>query len=118
KECDIKGKNRPVQERLMHPAVSAAMIELVKGPLDLGPTGTASALRTGVIPGMDPLGEAVWKLKPDQKKERTLAFPLDEAGELAGKTGTATNGDGRTSDVWLLLFIPGPPQHPEEGIVL
>jgi len=118
KECDIKGENRPVQERLMHPAVSAAMIELLKGPLDLGPTGTASALRTGVIPGMDPLGEAVWKLKPDQKKERTLAFPLDEAGELAGKTGTATNADGRTSDVWLLLFIPGPPQHPEKGIVL
>jgi len=118
RECDIKGENRPVQERLMHPAVSAAMIELLKGPLDLGPTGTASALRTGVIPGMDPLGEAVWKLKPDQKKERTLAFPLDEAGELAGKTGTATNADGRTSDVWLLLFIPGPPQHPEEGIVL
>jgi membrane peptidoglycan carboxypeptidase len=118
KECDIKGKNRPVEERLMHPAVSAAMIELLKGPLDLGPTGTASALRTGVIPGMDPLGEAVWKLKPDQKKERTLAFPLDEAGELAGKTGTATNADGRTSDVWLLLFIPGPPEHPEKGIVL
>src|SRR6478672_1118396 len=27
KDCDIKGENRPAQERLMHPAVSAAMIE-------------------------------------------------------------------------------------------
>ena len=26
KDCDIKGESRPVQERLMHPAVSAAMI--------------------------------------------------------------------------------------------
>jgi membrane peptidoglycan carboxypeptidase len=118
KECDIKGENRPAQERLMHPAVSAAMIELLKGPLDLGPTGTASGLRTGVIPGMDPLGDAVWKLKADERKKRTLAFPLDQAGEIAGKTGTATNADGRTSDVWLLLFVPGPPQHAEKGIVL
>jgi membrane peptidoglycan carboxypeptidase len=54
KDCDIRGENHPQQERLMHPAVSAAMIELLKAPVDLG-TGTASALRTGVIPGMDPL---------------------------------------------------------------
>ena len=27
----------------MHPAVSAAMIELLKGPLDIGPTGTAAS---------------------------------------------------------------------------
>ena len=27
-DCDIKGENRPPRERLMHPAVSAAMIEL------------------------------------------------------------------------------------------
>ena len=47
-----------------------------------------------------------------------LAFPFDQAGEIAGKTGTATNADGKTSDVWLLLFIPGPPEHPEKGIVL
>ena len=102
----------------MHPAVSAAMIELLKGPLDIGPTGTASALRSGVIPGMDPLSDAIWKLKPDERKKRSLAFPLDQAGEIAGKTGTATNADGKTSDVWLLLFVPGPPEHPEKGIVL
>jgi membrane peptidoglycan carboxypeptidase len=118
KDCDVKGENRPTQERLMHPAVSAAMIELLKSPLDIGPTGTASSLRTGVIPGMDPLGEAIWKLKPDEKKKRALAFPFDKAGEIAGKTGTATNADGKTSDVWLLLFLPGPPEHPDKGVVL
>ena len=51
----------------MHPAVSAAMIELLKSPLDIGPTGTASALRSDVIPGMDPLSDATWKLKPDER---------------------------------------------------
>jgi membrane peptidoglycan carboxypeptidase len=116
--CDIKGEAFPAEERVMHPAVSAAMIELLKAPLDIGPTGTASELRSGVIPGMDPLSDAIWKLKPDERKQRSLAFPLDQAGEIAGKTGTATNADGKTSDVWLLLFVPGPPGHPEKGIVL
>jgi penicillin-binding protein 1A len=118
RDCDIKGEQRPVQERVMHPAVAAAMTELLKGPLDIGPTGTASALRSGAIPGMDPLSDAIWKMKPDERKRRTLAFPLDAAGELAGKTGTATNADGRTSDVWLIVFVPGPPDKPDKGIVL
>jgi membrane peptidoglycan carboxypeptidase len=118
RDCDIKGERRPAPERLMHPAVSAAMIELLKGPLDIGPTGTAASVRTGAIPGMDPLSDAVWKLRPDERKKRALAFPFDQAGEIAGKTGTATNADGKTSDVWLLLFLPGPPDHPEKGIVL
>jgi penicillin-binding protein 1A len=118
KDCDVKGDAPRQQERVMHPAASAAMTELLKGPLDIGPTGTAASLRTGVIPGMDPLGDAIWKLKPDERKKRTLIFPLDQAGEIAGKTGTATNADGKTSDVWLLLFVPGPPDHPEKGIVL
>ena len=116
--CDLKGENRPAQERLMHPAVSAAMIELLKAPLDIGATGTAAALRSGVIPGMDPLSDAIWKLKPDERKTRMLAFPLDKAGEIGGKTGTATNADGKTSDVWLLLFVPGPPEQPQKGIML
>jgi membrane peptidoglycan carboxypeptidase len=116
--CDIKGEHRPAPERLLHPAVSVAMTELLKGPLDIGPTGTASSLRTGVIPGMDPLSDAVWKLKPDERKKRTLAFPIDQAGEIAGKTGTATNADGKTSDVWLLLFVPGTPDQPEKGVML
>ena len=118
KDCDVKGENRPSYERVVHPAVSAVMTELLQSPLDLGPTGTASALRRGVIPGMDPLSDAVWKLTPAERKKRTLAFPLEQAGEIAGKTGTATNADGKTSDVWLLLFVPGPPGHPDKGIVL
>ena len=117
KGCDTKGETRPLQERLVHPAVSAAMIELLKAPLDM-PTGTASVLRSGIIPGMDPLSGAIWALKPEEKKRRMLAFPFAEAGELAGKTGTATNADGKTSDVWLLLFVPGTPEHPEKGMIL
>jgi penicillin-binding protein 1A len=116
--CDVKGERRPPQERVMHPAVSAVMTELLKAPLEIGPTGTAWGLRTGVIPGMDPLGDAVWKLKPDERKKRTLAFPLERAGEIGGKTGTATNADGKTSDVWLLLFVPGKPGQPHTGVVL
>ncbi|HET7096075.1 MAG TPA: transglycosylase domain-containing protein [Casimicrobiaceae bacterium] len=118
KDCDVKGDAVRPQERVMHPAVAAAMTELLKAPLDIGSTGTAASLRTGVIPGMDPLSDAIWKMKPDERKKRTLAFPLDQAGEIGGKTGTATNADGKTSDVWLLLFVPGPPDHPEKGIVL
>jgi membrane peptidoglycan carboxypeptidase len=118
KACDITGENRPELQRVMHPAVSVAMTELLKGPLDIGPTGTASALRSGIIPGLDPLSDEIWKMKPDERKKRTLAFPMDKAGELAGKTGTATNADGKTSDVWLIVFVPGPPDHPEKGIVL
>ena len=117
KGCDTKGENHPPQERLIHPAVSAAMTELLKAPLDLS-TGTASVLRSGVIPGMDPLSDAIWRLKPEEKKKRMLAFPFEQAGEVAGKTGTATNADGKTSDVWLLLFVPGPRGHPENGIML
>jgi membrane peptidoglycan carboxypeptidase len=116
--CDLRGENRPQPERLMHPAVSAAMIELLKGPLDIGPTGTASSLRSGVIPGLDPLSDTIWKLSPAERKKRSLAFPLETAGEIAGKTGTATNADGKTSDVWLLLFVPGPPEQPGKGIML
>jgi membrane peptidoglycan carboxypeptidase len=118
RDCDTKGVSHPLQEQLMHPAVSAAMIELLKAPVDIGSTGTASTLRSGVIPGMDPLSNDVWNLKPSEKVRRRLAFPVDQAGEIAAKTGTATNADGKTSDVWLLLFVPGPPDHPEKGVVL
>ena len=82
------------------------MTELLKGPLDIGPTGTAASLRSGVIPGLDPLSDAIWKMKPEERRKRTLAFPLDQAGEIAGKTGTATNADGKTSDVWLVHSRP------------
>jgi membrane peptidoglycan carboxypeptidase len=118
KDCDTKGTNRPSQERLMHPAVSTAMIELLRAPVDIGSTGTASTLRSGVIPGIDPLGKEFWSLKPAERRKRSLAFPLEEAGDIAAKTGTATNADGKTSDVWLLVFVPGPPAHPEKGVML
>ena len=32
KDCDTKGENRPPQERLIHPAVSAAMTRTLEGP--------------------------------------------------------------------------------------
>ncbi|HEY2816853.1 MAG TPA: transglycosylase domain-containing protein [Casimicrobiaceae bacterium] len=118
KTCDARGEDRQAQERILHPAVAAAMAELLKGPLDIGSTGTAAALRSGVIPGMDPLSADIWKLKPEERKARTVAFPLNQAGEMGAKTGTATNADGKTSDVWLLLFVPGPPERPDRGVML
>jgi penicillin-binding protein 1A len=117
RDCDKKGDHRDMPERMIHPAVSAAMTELIKGPVDL-PTGTVHSLRRGVIPGMDPLSSAIWQLKPKEKEAIMLKFPIEEAGELGGKTGTATNADGRTSDVWLLLFVPGPTDDPGKGIML
>ena len=94
------------------------MIELLKGPLDIGVRAPHRHSEAAIIPGMDPLSDEIWKLKPEERKKRMLAFPFEEAGEIAGKTGTATNADGKTSDVWLLLFVPGPPEHPESGVML
>lgn len=115
--CDMKGDQREPFERVLHPAVSAAATAMLRGPVD-EPTGTVHGLRTGVIPGMDPLSSAIWQMKPDERKKRQLKFPIEEAGELAGKTGTATNADGRTSDVWLIVFVPGPDANPEKGVML
>ena len=117
RDCDVKGEHRDPLIRVMHPATSAVVMDMLKGPVDFA-TGTVHGLRTGVIPGLDPLSPEVWKLKPDERKKRMLAFPIETSGEIAGKTGTATNADGRTSDVWLMLFVPGPPSHPENGIML
>lgn len=115
RECDMKGERRPRQERVIHPAVSAVMTDILQGPLN-DEFGTAKSLRQGTVPGVDIYD--VWKLKPEEKKARTLAFPFETSGEIAGKTGTATNADGRTSDVWLLLFVPGPSANPEKGVML
>lgn len=117
RDCDTKGEHIDLPERVMHPATSAAMMALLRGPVDL-PTGTAHSLRAGVIPGIDPLSSEVWKMKPEERKARMLSFPIETSGEIAGKTGTATNADGKTSDVWLILFVPGPPEHPEKGLML
>ena len=125
--CDPKGEFHERAERVMHPAVAQAMASVMQGPLN-EVHGTASPLRKGAIPGIDPLSAEIWKMKPEERAKRTLMFPLEEtklgnrvfpgAGEIAGKTGTATNADGKTSDVWLLLFIPGPDAHPEKGVML
>jgi len=117
RECDMKGERRPMPERSIHPAVSVVMMDILQGPLN-DEFGTAKSLRRGVIPGMDILGSEVWKLKPEERRARTLAFPVETSGEIGGKTGTATNADGRTSDVWLVLFIPGPVDRPEKGVML
>ncbi len=117
RDCDPKGSHREPLVRVMHPATSVVVTELFKGPIDIS-TGSAHSLRTGVIPGMDPLSGENWKLKPEERKKRMLSFPLELSGEIAGKTGTATNADGRTSDVWLTLFVPGPDASPEKGIML
>lgn len=119
RDCDKKGEHREPPERVIHPAVSAVMMQMLRGPVDT-PTGTVHSLRKGVIPGMDPLAN-IWSLSPAERallEKKRIAFTLDLAGEIAGKTGTATNADGRTSDVWLLLFIPGPDANPEKGIML
>ena len=71
--CDTRA--RVVRAGASHSsrAVSAAMIELLKSPLDMG-TGTAAALRSGTVPGMDPLGNEIWKLKPEERKNRPSHF--------------------------------------------
>ncbi len=125
--CDPKGDYRERGERVMHPAVAEVMVSIMQGPLN-EVHGTASSLRKGAIPGIDPLSSEIWKMQPEERAKRTLMFPLVEtklgnrvfpaAGEIAGKTGTATNADGKTSDVWLLLYIPGPDAHPEKGVML
>lgn len=115
RECDMKGERRPMQERVIHPVTSLVMMDILQGPLN-DEFGTAKSLRQGTVPGVDIYD--VWKLKPEEKKARTLAFPVETSGEIAGKTGTATNANGRTSDVLLLLFVPGPAANPEKGVML
>jgi hypothetical protein len=46
-----------VQERVIHPAVSAAMIELLKARLIWNRHGGRAQERT--VPGMDPLGNEI-----------------------------------------------------------
>ena len=102
----------------MHPAVSAAMTELLKGParyrVDRYRIGSEERRhsRNGSVERRD------LEVEPGRKEKADAGVSARKAGEIAGKTGTATNADGKTSDVWLLLFVPGPPDHPENGIVL
>jgi hypothetical protein len=60
------------QERVIDAAVASVIKELLKGPPDIGPAGKASALRSGIIPGLNPVSDDIWNMKPTSKK-RTLA---------------------------------------------
>lgn len=115
RDCDPDGVQPQPLERVYHPAGSAVMMQVLQGPLD-PKIGTSKSLRNGIVPGVDIYD--MHKLKPSELKARQLSFPIATAGIIAGKTGTATNSDGKTTDVWLLLFIPGPVGHPEKGIML
>jgi penicillin-binding protein 1A len=96
-------------ERVLHPVVAEHMKQLLQGPVN-EPTGTAHSLRVGVVIGQDPL-------KRDPKAPR-IKFPFEEAGEIAAKTGTATNTNGDTSDVWFIVLVPGVQGKPETGMVM
>ena len=85
KDCDIKGENRPPQERLLHPAVSAAMTELLKAPLDIGSTGTASALRSGIIPGIDPSERCDLENEARGKETADARLPARGSGRDRGE---------------------------------
>jgi membrane peptidoglycan carboxypeptidase len=115
--CDLKGERKLALERVLHPATAIVMTDVLRGPVD-DSFGTVASLRRGVIPFMDPLGSEIWKLSAKERAERVIVFSEETSGAIAGKTGTATNADGRTSDVWLLLFIPGPEAAPEKGVML
>ncbi|MDO8521483.1 MAG: transglycosylase domain-containing protein [bacterium] len=107
--CASTGVLSTSYERVLHPVVAEHMKQLLQGPVN-EPTGTAHLLRVGVVIGQDPL-------KWDPKAER-IKFPFEEAGEIAAKTGTATNDNGDTSDVWFIVLVPGTQGKPETGMVM
>ncbi|OGZ08482.1 MAG: hypothetical protein A2762_05425, partial [Candidatus Lloydbacteria bacterium RIFCSPHIGHO2_01_FULL_54_11] len=109
RECTTSGVLPASYERVLHPVVAEHMKRLLQAPVDES-TGTAHSLRTGVVIGADPL-------KWDPKAPR-IKFPFEEAGEIAAKTGTATNDNGDTSDVWFIVLIPGVQGKPETGMVM
>lgn len=117
--CNEKGvaPSPEAYERALHPVVAEYVRTLLMAVVD-DPTGTAHALRRGVVPGLDPLGEEVWALSSDERKKRTIAFPIETSGEIAAKTGTATNDNGDTTDVWFVVMVPGPPERAEEGMLI
>lgn len=132
RKCAPGGVLPTIYERVLHPVVAEHMKQMLQEPLDAfvvekcrqgeGPvkcyTGTARSLRTGTIPGFDSLGEEIKKLKPEEKKARTIAFPIETSGEIAAKTGTASNTNGDTSDAWFIVLIPGQQGKPETGMLM
>jgi hypothetical protein len=90
------------------------MIELLKGPLDIGSARDGICASEQLIPGMDPLSDAIWKMKPDERKKRTLAFPLNQAGEIAGRPAPRPMPTARRPTFGLLLFVLGRPGIPSK----
>lgn len=109
RECSTVGALPVTYERVLPPFVAEQMKRLLQAPVD-EKTGTAHSLRTGVVIGADPL-------KWDPKAPR-IKFPFEDAGEIAAKTGTATNTNGDTSDVWFIVLIPGQQGKPETGMLM
>lgn len=109
RSCNPSGSTPETYERVLHPAVAEHVKRMLQGPVD-EETGTAHSLRKGATVGSDPL-----KWEPKAKR---IAFPFDQAGEIAAKTGTATNTNGETSDVWFIVLVPGQPGKPETGMLM
>jgi len=107
--CATKGVLRDTYERVLNSIVAEHMKQLLRAPVDES-TGTAHSLRTGVVFGKDPL--------TTPQKEKTVSFSFETSGEIAGKTGTATNANGDTSDVWFIVAIPGVRGKPETAMVM
>jgi membrane carboxypeptidase/penicillin-binding protein len=117
RKCRPAGSLPTSYERVLHPVVAEHVRSLLMSVVDMPPDpsvgnagGTAHGLRTGIVLGKDP-----YDVRPNDPR---VKFPLEEAGEIAGKTGTATNGNGDTSDVWFIVIIPGPPGKPENGMLM
>lgn len=107
--CATKGEVRNHYERVLHSVVAEHMKQLLRAPVDEA-TGTAHSLRVGVVFGKDPL--------TTPQREKTVSFSLETSGEIAAKTGTATNDNGDTSDVWFIVAIPGVRGKPETAMVM
>lgn len=107
--CATKGEVPRQYERVLHAVVAEHMKQLLRAPVDEA-TGTAHSLRAGVVFGKDPL--------TTPQREKTVSFSLETSGEIAGKTGTATNDNGDTSDVWFIVAIPGVRGKPETAMVM
>lgn len=89
--CIPEGAPPKSYERVLDPLVAEFMRSLLLSVVD-DPYGTAHSLR---------------------KK-----FPKAQTGEIGGKTGTATNANGDTSDVWFVVLVPGPPGKESDGLMM
>lgn len=107
--CTTNGALPTSYPRVLHPVIADHMRAMLQAPVDEA-TGTAHALRVGIVVGQGSIGLG-------SKVER-ISFPFEEAGELAAKTGTATNDNGDVSDAWFIVLIPGKAGKPETGMLM